>query len=506
MLHNYKKLLEIGESFFSVKDANTLLELILKHGKEICDAERSTLFIKEVDLKTEEEVLRSYMATEIGGKLKQIRVSSKIGIVGYTFKTGRVQIVNDVSKNSFFNPKIDEQTNFNTRSIISVPLIKNFGKPFGVIQVLNKKEGTFNEEDVRKVKLLSLLAVTALTGIHDRQQIAQMKKRLNEAHLHGLEHISFQTNHPGLKEIYEKVKVVSHSNSSILLLGKSGTGKEVMARHIHNNSERSDGPFVVVNCAAIPASLFEPELFGIAEGVATDVKARDGVFQKASGGTLFLDEIGELPYEMQSKLLRVLQEKKVSKVGESEEKFVDIRLITATNRDLSKEIKIENKFREDLFFRINVFQFELPSLSERAEDIGLLASDLLKSICRDQNISLKSLTPKALKKLQGYAWPGNIRELKNVLERACVLAQKVNEIGEKVILLPDSAQSRLLPSPITESAGLAEIIEMNQITKQFQKSYALKVVNHFSGNKTQAAKSLKLSREGLRKILNREVA
>lgn len=507
MIHDYKKLLEIGESFFSVKDANNLLELILKHGKEICDAERSTLFIKEVDLKSEEEVLRSYMATEIGGKLKEIVVSSKIGIVGYTFKTGNVQIVNDVTQNAYFNPKIDEQTNFQTRSIISVPLIQNFGKPFGVIQVLNKKEGGFSEEDIRKVKLLSLLAVTALTRIHDRQQLAQMKKHLNHVNQSGIEHISFETNHAGLKDIYANVDVVAGSNSSVLLLGASGTGKEVMARHIHNKSERRDAPFVVVNCAAIPPTLFEAELFGIVGGVATDVKERDGVFQKANGGTLFLDEIGELPFEMQSKLLRVLQEKKVARVGESEERPVDVRLITATNRNLAEEIQQENRFREDLFFRINVFQFKLPSLHERILDIELLSRDLLTGITRSQNLPAKVLGEQALEKLKEYSWPGNIRELKNVLERACVLSQQEEEIAESVILLPEHHKPAGTPElKLVEPNPSVEIVDMNQVTKQFQKHYALKVIDHFEGNKTQAAKSLNLSREGLRKIITRKVS
>ena len=417
MVNDYNKILEIGERFFSVKDANHLLELILKYGKEVCDAERSTLFIKESDPSTGEEILRSYMATEIGGKLKEITVPSSIGIVGLSFNTGDVQMVNDVTQSPYFNSKIDEQTNFKTRSIISVPLIQNFGKPFGVIQVLNKKDGDFDDNDIRKVKLLSLLAVTALSRLQDRQEIAAMKKRLTEVSRNNLEHISFQTKHPQLNDILRKLEVVANSNSSVLLLGESGTGKEVMARHIHCLSERKDKPFVVVNCAAIPPTLFEAELFGIKEGVATDVKARDGVFQKANGGTLFLDEIGELPYEMQSKLLRVLQERKVSKVGDSEERFVDIRLITATNRDLAEEIKKENSFREDLFFRINVFQFQLPSLRERMEDLDILSSDLFKLICHDQNTVSKSLDEQAIAKLQGYSWPGNIRQLRNLVER-----------------------------------------------------------------------------------------
>ncbi len=506
MIDDYKRILEIGESFFSVKDAKQLLELILNHSKEICEAERSTLFIKEMDYKSEEEVLRSFMATEIGGQLKEITVSSKIGIVGYTFKTGHVQVVNDVHQNQYFNSKIDEQTNFQTRSIISVPLIESSGQPYGVIQVLNKKEGKFDDSDIRKVKLLSLLAVSALTRIQDRLKIKQMRERLNEVHRTSLEHLSFKTFHKDLRDIYKNVEVVANSSSSVLLLGESGTGKEVMARHIHNRSKRCDGPFVVINCAAISPTLVEAELFGIAEGVATDVKARDGVFQKANGGTLFLDEIGELPFDMQSKLLRVLQEKKVARVGETEEKFVDIRLISATNRDLESDVKSDGKFREDLFFRINVFQFKLPPLRDRLDDIELLTRDLLKLIGKDQNTVTKNITDKALQKLRSYSWPGNIRELKNVLERACVLSQQMDQIDEDVILLPEDREQIGKSNVEATEVPLAEIIDMSLVTKRFQKNYARKVIEHFEGNKTQAAKSLNISREGLRKILNRKVA
>ncbi len=505
MASDYQKLLEVGETFFSVKDADILLTMILKNVKDLCEAERSTIFIKEYNDRNE-EVLRSFMATEIGGELKDIVVSSKKGIVGYTFQTGQVQLVKDVSKNAYFNSSIDEQTNYKTRSILSVPLLENVRKPIGVIQILNKKKGEFDEEDIRKVKLLSMLAVTAFLRIRERAQLARMKKLITDANQNDLAHISFQTNHLGLKDIYKQVDVVANSTSSVLLLGDSGTGKEVMARYIHSKSERSDSPFVVINCAAIPPTLFEAELFGIVSGVATGVSEREGVFQKDHVGTLFLDEIGELPFEMQSKLLRVLQEKKVARVGESEEKPVDVRLITATNRNLEEEIRKENVFREDLFFRINVFQFKLPSLQERMVDIEPLSVDLLKGIQNSQHLGGKSLSLEAFEKLKQYHWPGNIRELKNVLERACVLSEKRKIITENEILLPHERKKQgqnLVESFEPEDFS---VTEMSIETKNFQKQYAQKVIDFFDGNKTKAAKSLKISREGLRKILKRKAS
>ena len=505
MATDFQKILEMGENFFSVNEANALLKLILSQAKELCQAERSTLFIKDKSVKKKQTQLISYMATEIGGDLNEIKVPSNAGIVGLTFSTGAVQMVNDVDSHPSFNSKIDELTHFKTQSIVSVPLLENSGEVFGVLQVLNHKNGPFSEADVRKVKLLSLFAVMALSRIEDQKRIAQAKRHINEDNRSRVASFSLKTVHGELNNMYEKIRLVSDSQSSVLLLGESGTGKEVTARYIHAHSDRAHAPFVVVNCAAIPASLFEAEFFGIKKGVATDVQEREGVFQKADGGTLFLDEIGELPFEMQSKLLRVLQEKKVMKVGDTVERSIDIRLISATNRDLEAEAKKNEKFREDLFFRINVFQFRLPPLRERMGDVELLANELLQLVCREQKTSLKSFSSQSLNKLSQYAWPGNIRELKNVIERACVLSKHNDEIGEQEILLPESNTGQLT---LVSEANNEEfqVEEMNRVTKKFQKDYALKVVDLFEGNKSKAAESLKLSREGLRKILKREVA
>ena len=508
----------IGESFFSVNDAKQLLEMILNGAKQICDAERATLFLAEKGKDDDEgaEYLRSYIATDIGGKLEEIKIPSNIGIVGYSYKTKEDQIVNNVKDSPYFNPQIDEMTTFKTESILSVPLMNNKNEALGVIQILNKKEAQFNEEDLKKVKVLSLLAISALTKINDEKEKTKMKKRIREYNQSKSKYMIWETKNHDLKKVYEKIKVVSKSNSSVLLLGESGTGKEVMARFIHEQSDRKNGPFVAVNCAAIPRELFEAELFGVKKGTATGVEEREGLFQKADGGTLFFDEIGELPFDLQSKLLRVLQEKKVCRVGDSKEMAVDCRVVSATNRNL-KECVEAKTFREDLFFRINVFEFVLPPLRQRSEDMESLSQKLIENICCEQNFGFKSIDDEAAKKLISYNWPGNIRELKNVLERACVLGQGKDKITTLEILLPSDLPPVKLKSekPVQEKEGkglakLTELfeteIDMNRATKKFQKAFALKVVSERSGNKSRAAKDLNLSREGLRKILNRDVA
>lgn len=509
-LNTLEMIFKIGESFFSVNQAKDLLEMILNGAKQVCTAERATLFLSEDSEDDGDEVLKSYVATELGGELKEISIPSNIGIAGYSYKTREALIVNDVKNSPYFNPKIDELTHFKTKSILSVPLIDNKGKSLGVIQILNKSNGVFTEDDLKKVKLLALLAISALTKINDEEEMKKMKKRIREYNQSKSRYLIWETKNHHLKKIYEKIKVVSKSNSSVLLLGESGTGKEVMARFIHDQSDRKSAPFVAVNCAAIPKDLFEAELFGIKKGTATGVDEREGLFQKAHGGTLFFDEIGELPYELQSKLLRVLQEKKVSRVGESVETPVDCRIISATNRDLKSMVDKENGFREDLFFRINVFEFQLPALRERSEDLESLSQKLIENICYEQNFSFKTLEKEGLAKLMEYHWPGNIRELKNVLERACVLSQGKSEISALEILLPSDLPPVKLEKVSKKENNIFELAEaesdMSLATKKFQKAYAIKVINAFSGNKSQAAKELNISREGLRKILNRDVA
>jgi PAS domain S-box-containing protein len=225
---------------------------------------------------------------------------------------------------------------------------------------------------------------------------------------------------PALKKVLAQIEMVAPTNASVIILGESGTGKELVARAIHDRSPRKAAALVRVNCASIPRELFESEFFGHVRGAFTGaVKDRVGRFELAHGGTLFLDEIGEVPIELQSKLLRVLQEGQFEKVGEDRTRTVDVRIIAATNRDLEAEVKA-GRFRQDLYYRLSVFPIDLPPLRERAEDIAALAQHFLEQSARKLGVSIPRLTPAQLKELQSYDWPGNVRELQNVIERAAI--------------------------------------------------------------------------------------
>ena len=258
-------------------------------------------------------------------------------------------------------------------------------------------------------------------------------------------------NSPPLKKVLAQVEMVAPTNASVLVLGESGTGKELIARAIHDRSPRHAAALVRVNCASVPRELFESEFFGHVRGAFTGaVKDRIGRFELAHGGTLFLDEIGEVPLELQSKLLRVLQEGQFEKLGEDRTRTVDVRIIAATNRDLEAEVKA-GRFRQDLYYRLSVFPIELPPLRDRAEDIPALAQHFLQQSARKLGATVPRLSPAQLKELQSYDWPGNVRELQNVLERAAIRSRN----GQLDLALPSAnpAPTRQPASPSSESVG-----------------------------------------------------
>jgi two-component system response regulator HydG len=293
-------------------------------------------------------------------------------------------------------------------------------------------------------------------------------------------------NSPAMKRIHEMIETVRNSISNVLVTGETGTGKELIARSLHFTSKRHQRPFVAVNCAAIPRELIEAELFGHEKGAFTGASQRRvGRIEAAAGGTLFLDEIGELDLSMQSKLLRVLQEKEFSRLGNNAAIEVDFRLIASTNRDLRCEID-RGRFREDLFYRINVVDLRIPPLRERKEDVRLLATTFFKEFCAREGKAL-ALSEGALHALERYAWPGNVRELKNVMERAVVLA-KTRIVSEKDFPVE-------ITSTRTDGCGLEVTLPLREMQLRAVKA----VLERCGGNKSQAALLLGVSRKALYK-------
>ncbi len=289
---------------------------------------------------------------------------------------------------------------------------------------------------------------------------------------------------PSMREVFRTIEQVAASDASVLVTGESGTGKELVAREVHRKSPRREGPFIKVSCAALAEGVLESELFGHEKGAFTgSVKARKGRFELADGGTLFLDEIGDISPMMQVKLLRVLQERQFERVGGEKTLSVDVRLISATNKDLKVEVE-RGAFREDLFWRLHVVPIELPPLRERQGDIALLAHHLVGRICRRMNRPERPLEPEALAILESHRWPGNVRELENVLERALVLGPGP---ALRAADLPALGQSELRPA--LPAGGP---IDLNAYLEETERSLIQRCYQQTGGNKSQTARLLGL--------------
>jgi two-component system response regulator HydG len=299
-----------------------------------------------------------------------------------------------------------------------------------------------------------------------------------------------------MRKVWDLLARVADSDASVLVTGESGTGKEVVARALHARGKRKSGPFVAVNCAAMPETLLESELFGHAKGAFTDAKtARTGLFVQASGGTIFLDEIGELPLGMQPKLLRALQERTVRPVGSSQEIPFDARIIAATNRDLESAIE-ERRFREDLYYRINVIHVELPPLRARGSDVLLLAQRFVDDFASRAQKRVTGLSAPAAEKLLAYAWPGNVRELSNAVERAVALTRY-----EQITVddLPEKIREHKSSHVILAADDPSELVPLEEVERR----YVLRVLEAAGGNKTMAARILGLDRKTLHRKLDR---
>ena len=297
-----------------------------------------------------------------------------------------------------------------------------------------------------------------------------------------------------MQAIFELIRRITPSPSSVLITGESGTGKELVARAVHYNSPRAQGPFIPVNCAAIPENLLESEMFGHMKGAFTDAKAdRKGLFEEAQGGTLFLDEISELPLSLQAKLLRVLQEKEIRRVGGTRSLPVDARVIAATNLDLAGEVKAK-RFREDLYYRMNVIEVHMPALRERPEDIPLLVMHFIKKYAEPMKKPVAGLTEGALALLMDYAWPGNVRELENVIERGVTLtrAEKIGSEDLPQAVRGDSGDRHMIEEAAEKTRTLAEV----------ERAYILRVMEKTAGNKYQAAQVLGIDRKTLYRKLD----
>ena len=343
------------------------------------------------------------------------------------------------------------------------------------------------------VEALTLALDRAIEHHALRQEVRRLRRAVDEGNRFG----ELVGRSDAMRKVHDLLGRVADSEASVLVTGESGTGKEVVAKALHARGRHKSGPFVAVNCAAMPETLLESELFGHVKGAFTDARAaRTGLFVQASGGTIFLDEIGELPMGMQPKLLRALQERTVRPVGGSVEVPFDARIVAATNRDLETAIE-ERRFREDLYYRINVLHVALPPLRARGGDILLLAQRFVESAASRAGKNVNGISSPAAEKLLAYAWPGNVRELMNAMERAVALTRyeqiTVDDLPEKI------REHRPSSHVLVAADDPSELVPLEEVEKR----YALRVLDAAGGNKTLAAKILGLDRKTLHRKLER---
>jgi len=373
------------------------------------------------------------------------------------------------------------------RPDVPVIIVTAFGSIDRAIEAMKAGAFYFVTKPFKMREMEALIA----KAVEQRRLVAENRRLRREVgDRYGLQQLIGRSK--AMKEVFRLVERVADSTANVLILGDSGTGKELVARAIHFSGQRSSGPFVPVNCSAIPEGLLESELFGHARGAFTGAyTSHRGLFVEASGGTLFLDEIGDMGLALQAKLLRVLQDREVRPVGSSKPITVDCRVITATHRDLRTAIR-EGTFREDLYYRLSVIPIRLPSLAERVEDIPLLVDHFLHAFAARSGAPVKRLTPRALDALQQRPWEGNVRELENIIERLVVLTPgEVIDVGD----LPTASSDRTL-FPGWSGDHLPELREL-------EKAYVQHVMEQVHGNKEKAARVLGINRRTLYRMQER---
>ena len=512
-----KLLSNISQSLYQYMDIDGLILHIIHLIRELFDVEGVSVILHDP---SRNELVFSWAAdetSEVAAKLKEVRFPDHRGIAGRVFRSGRPELVADVAEDPSHYGKVDNITGLTTKTMISVPLQKT-NTTIGVLQVINKRSGLFVQTDLHFLMTLSPIIAIALDNarIHTELDRAHRELRITDkakdhlirdAHRENFR-LRRQVEKPDsfdqivgksdrILEVFQLCEKVIDSDITILIEGETGTGKELIARTIHYNGPRKGKAFASQNCGGIPDTLLESELFGHRKGAFTGAFAdKQGLFQFADGGTIFLDELAEMSPAMQTSLLRVLQEGEVKPLGSNQSVKVDIRVISATNKNLAEEVR-EGRFREDLFYRLSVFTIELPPLRERVEDIPLLAKHFLGRLNRKTKKRIKGLSPEALDCISAYPFPGNVRELENEMERAMAMA----EDGEWIEL--DHLSEKLRRHPVPDPRGLELQGSLKKRIEDLEKVILTECLGRHQGNKTRTAKELGLSRNGLMKKVKR---
>jgi Nif-specific regulatory protein len=487
-VQKFNTLIEINTLINSnYQDVHSLLTQILDSATRLCGGEASSMLL--VDKENQELYFEIALGTK-GPDVKQFTVKLGEGIAGWVAQHNKSIIVNDVLSDKRHLRAISNRINYPSKTMMAVPMrIKD--ECIGVIELLNKKdEKDFVQEDLEWLEIFANQAALAITNarsiekaIHEIQYLQDQLKTDQGYH-------SFVAKSPIILEKIEIIDRIAKTDSSVLILGESGVGKEIFAEQIHLRSNRSREPFVRVNCAALPEGLLESELFGHVKGAFTNAIAnRQGRFEMANGGTIFLDEIGDLSLSLQSKLLRVIQEKTFEKVGSDSSVTVNVRILAATNKDIEALVE-KGEFRSDLYYRLNVLPIYIPPLRQRPEDIPELAAFFLRKFIRETKKQFEGFADEAMEAMLSYSWPGNIRELENCVERACV-------IGKNKWISREDLFFKYPSHPAEQEGGR----DLKTAINTFKAHFIRKVLEENNWNQTETAKALDIQRTYLSRLI-----
>jgi len=479
-LTRLRAILEMAGTLATERETQALLERIAAEATNLHNCDRASIFLWDREMK--HLVACPALGVE-GGKLW---ISDNKGIVGDVVQTGKIIRVDEAYSDKRFDPSVDKSTGYKTRNLLCVPLVNASGQRIGAFELINRHDGPFTTEDEESLQQLGIQVAVAVENAQERDQLIRSNRQLTEQ-LTGSSSIVGDS--PAIAAMRGTIERLAATDLPVLILGESGTGKDVAAQSLHYRGPRNTHPFIAVNCAALTETLLESELFGHERGAFTDAHATHiGKFELAQGGTLFLDEIGDMSLSGQAKLLRVLEQKVITRVGGTQPIPVNVRVIAATNANLADQVR-QKKFRQDLYYRLSVVTVEIPPLRDRPEDVLPLAEFFLTKFCRQANRRLLQMTAEARKRLQAHVWPGNVRELRNLMERVAFLCT-----GEKV----EADDLAFILSPERDSfQDLADGLGLAEATDRFQQEYIRRSVKRVQGNMTEAAKTLGLHRSNL---------
>ena len=482
---------------WTIDDYEALLKFYVEILPEIMKTERCTIFVSELG----SDKIWSMFGTGLNGI--KIESPKNESMVGKAIDTGQCLIEHNLDKRHGFHTEVDALTGFVTRNLICAPIKSITGHGItGAIEVLNKKGGElFTPEDGQRLQEIANFLATSIESILLNQEILRISHQMNreveqfeKSYFHD---VPFIVESRVMRNILDKVRMVSKTPIDVFIQGEHGTGKELIARMIHEGSERRDKPFVAVNCASIPENLMESEFFGYEKGAFTGaVSSRKGRFEEADGGTLLLDEVADMPLTIQPKFLRAIQEWEGCRLGSNKLRRYNLRIISSTNKDLRQEMA-EGRFREDLFFRLFSVEINIPPLRERRKDILAMALAFLNRVSRRFGKKVAGFSPEVLSLFEDYPWPGNVRQLLREVEHLVALTPE----GERITL--DKASRELQDFRfVQEEEKVVDSLLPNQV-KALEIRLIRKALQEAEGNKHKAAGLLGITRQGLHKKIKR---